>query len=318
MAITSYGYPGAVNAAALSLWLPMVSAAQYSVAGPGDWRVSSRTGADRGITITKGTGAGDGIMDVVDADITDLALPAVAGSASVSQWFMVVARRNWTTNATTFAIKNGTASRALPSRSNTKGSLTEQPLALCRVQGGSATIAEFVDLRVWGRNGGLFAMDDLVRSYLTDIGTSVNVGPYRWERYLDSELAPKWRKTTTGGAIGYSNRTFREPTVENGVICSISIPDPGFPYHIFAQATAEAGGGGPGTRWNVDLLINGAAVDDSRGDTQAPWFQVKGNSWAPANGPSTVTLAAWRMFGNGAFGLSQFNRFFSALIVPAL
>ena len=321
MAITSYGYPGTVNARALSLWLPMVAAAQYSVGGPGDLRVVARAGADRGITIKAGTISGDGIMDVVDADITNLALPAVAGASTVSQWFMVVARRTWgSTNATTFAIKNGTSARQLPARANEKGVQTEQPIALCRVVGGSATITEFVDLRVWGRNGGLFAFDDLARDYLTEVGTSINVGAFRWESYLDNDLNVKWRKSSMGGAIGYARSgPFREPTVTNPLISEITIPYPGFNYHIQAQATVEFGGGGVGTRWNVGLFINGSVVDQSRGDVTAPWAQVKGNSWGgPATGPSKVTLSASRMAGNGAFGVSQYNQFFFALIVPAL
>lgn len=318
MAINSFGYPGTIDAKTQAVWLPMVSAAQYSVAGAGDLRVSARTGADRGLTVAAGTAAGDGVMDIFTTPDTSLVLPSVAGT-NVSRWFMVVLRRNWNTNTTTLAIINGSATRELPTRLNTPGSQSDQPLALCRVEAGKTTVAEFVDLRTWGRSGGMVALDELVKGFLTEIGTTLRIGTTVWERTLDSQLAPVWRRSTPGGAIGYNlNGGFREPTPENGTIKKFTIPDPGFPYVIQANATVEAGGGGSGTRWDTAITANGGWLDAARGDAVSPWFQMSGVSSGAATGPVEVAIVAWRQFGSGAFGLSQYNQIFTVLILPAL
>lgn len=318
MAITSFGYPGTIDAKTQAVWLPMVSAAQYSVAGAGDLRVSARTGADRGLTVAAGTAAGDGVMDIFTTPDTSLALPSVSGS-NVSRWFMVVLRRNWNTNTTTLAIISGSATRELPARQNTPGGISDQPLALCRVESGKTTVAEFVDLRTWGRSGGMFALDDLVKGFLTEIGTTLRIGSTVWERTLDTQLAPVWRRSTPGGAIGYSlHGQFREPTADDPYIKRFTIPDPGFPYVVQANATVEGGGGGSGTRWDTILTLNGSWMDAARGDAVAPWWQMSGNSSGVATGALEVGILAIRQYGNGPFGLSAYNQLLSALIMPAL
>lgn len=318
MAITSFGYPGTIDAKTQAVWLPMVSAAQYSVAGPGDLRVTARTGADRGLTVAAGTAAGDGVMDIFSTPDNSLALPSVAGT-NVSRWFMVVLRRNWNTNLSALAIIAGSATRELPARQNTPGGISDQPLALCRVESGKTTVAEFVDLRTWGRSGGMFALDELVKGFLTEVGTTLRIGSTVWERTLDSQLAPVWRRSTPGGAIGYNlNGGFREPTTADQRIKKFTIPDPGFPYVIQANATVEAGGGGPGTRWDTALTANGGWMDAARGDAVSPWFQMSGVTAGAATGPVEVAIVGWRQFGNGAFGLSSYNQIFTVLIVPAL
>lgn len=318
MAITSFGYPGTIDAKTQAVWLPMVSAAQYSVADAGDLRVTARTAVDRGISVAAGTAAGDGVMDVLSTAEASV-IPSVTGT-NVSRWFMVVLRRNWTTNSSSIVVLAGSATKALPARQNAPGTMSDQPLALVRVEAGKTTIAEIVDLRAWGRSGGMFALDDLVRSYLTDIGTTIRIGTSIWERTLNASLAPVWIRSAGGGAMAYSfSSGFKEPTTTSPYIRRVTLPDPGFPYHIQAHATVEAAGGGPGTRWNVDLLANGVALDSSRGDVTAPWFQMSGNSYGTAKtGMADVGISAIRLYGTGAFGISTLNQIFHVMLIPAL
>lgn len=324
MAITSYGYPGTIDAKTQAVWLPMVASAQYSVAGAGDLRVSARTAVDRGISVAAGTAAGDGVMDVLSS--AELAvIPSVTGT-NVSRWFMVALRRNWNTNTSSVVVVAGSASRALPTRSNDPGTVSEQPLALVRVESGKTTIAEIVDLRVWGRSGGMFALDDLVRSYLTEIGTTIRVGSYVWERVLNTSLAPAWKKSTPGGAAVYNhmdwinNKVIPLSTSPNGnqiVLARYNIPDPGFPYLTFVSTTFESGAAA-GTRWDSTVVSNkGGLMSDHRGDDSG-WYEMEGFTSEVCTGASSVDLNISRIYGTSAFNLSPYKRRFALSIVPAL
>lgn len=302
----------------------MVSAAQYSVAGAGDLRVTARTAVDRGISVAAGTAAGDGVMDVLSS--AELAvIPSVTGT-NVSRWFMVVLRRNWNTNTSSIVVIAGSASRALPARSNDPGATSDQPLALVRVESGKTTIAEIVDLRAWGRSGGMFALDDLVRSYLTEIGTTIRVGAYLWERILNSSLAPSWRKSTPGGAAVYNhmdwinNKVLPVSTSPDGnqiVLARYNIPDPGFPYLTQVSATFESGAAA-GTRWDSSVVSSkGGLMSDHRGDGTG-WYGMEGFTSAVCEGSSVVELAISRIYGTSAFNLSPYKRRFALSIIPAL
>lgn len=185
MADTSYGYPGSVNAAALADWLPNVAAAQYSVAGANDAKVTVGSG-DRGISIRSGTVIGDGILDIFNSNTT-LNLAAVA---SGSRWDMIVLRRTWSStpgaSTSVYTIIQGSATKGLPARNNNKGVQSDQPIALCRVQSGSSTVQEIVDLRCWAHNGGLYAKDDLVKGYLDEPGTELTIGDKKWIRTVSN------------------------------------------------------------------------------------------------------------------------------------
>lgn len=182
MADQHIGYPGSVGATQLANWLPNVAASQYSVDGPLDAKVTTNAIGDRGVTIAPGTVIGDGIYDVFESG-TNLNFGSVA---SGSRWDMVVLRRTWssTIGASTsiYTIIPGSATKGLPARNNNKGVLSDQPIALCRVQSGSTAVQEVVDLRVWAHNGGVFALDDLVKSYLDQPGTHLTIGTKSWVR----------------------------------------------------------------------------------------------------------------------------------------
>lgn len=323
MAITSFGYPGTIDAKTQAVWLPMVSSAQYSVAGAGDLRVTARTAVDRGITVAAGTAAGDGVMDILST--AELAvIPSVAGT-NVSRWFMVALRRNWNTNASSIVVVAGSATRALPTRTNDPGGISDQPLALVRVESGKTTISEFVDLRTWARSGGVYARDELVKDFLTEIGTSLLVGSTRWERVLNASLAPTWRKATPGGAIAYNhadweaNRILPVSTSPNGsqiVLARFTIPDPGFPYITQVVSTFESGAAA-GTRWDATVVSSkGGLMADARGGDLA-WYSLSGFSGL-CTGSSVVDLNIGRVSGTSAFLLSPYKRRFALAIFPAL
>jgi hypothetical protein len=170
---TSYGYPGSVNSAVLADWLTRAAAARFSVAGEDDWKVTVQAGLDRGIRINAGTGIGDGVMDVFP-DYDTRSLPLVA---SGSRYYLIVARRNWSTPASTnFVVIAGTSARALPTRLDSPGQESDQPIALVRVQAGNTVVQEIVDLRAWAGNGGVEAVDIMGREPLARPGAAVKVG----------------------------------------------------------------------------------------------------------------------------------------------
>lgn len=181
-----YGYPGSVNAAAASLWLPNVGAAQYCVEGENSAKVIISGSGDRAITVKAGSIIGDGILDVFDTD-TALNLDA---ATSGDRWDMIVLRRTWSAtpglSTSVYTIIEGGPNKSLPARNNDPGVLSDQPVALCRVRAGQTAVQEVVDLRVWAHNGGAFALDELVKNYLDEPGTFLTIGTKSWVRRINA------------------------------------------------------------------------------------------------------------------------------------
>lgn len=176
----SYGYPqAAITADKLPLWQQPL--ARFTVAGAKDWKVSSLASIDRGIRIEAGQGGGDAVTDVTfEYETMSLPSPTIA-----SAWYLIVRRRNWSgTGTSKLAFIRGTATKALPKRSDTPGAESDQPLALVRVTQKDTTVQEIVDLRCWASNGGVEAADPLVRSYMGTPGAAVKIGNDLW-RYED-------------------------------------------------------------------------------------------------------------------------------------
>lgn len=192
MPITSVGYEGTVNEAQWAELIALAGGRQYGVAGAPDWKVAVG-GADRQVRVAAGRGFGFGVLD----NSTTETVLSLATVSSGSRWDLVCARRNWGTNATSFAVVTGSATRALPGRAQTPGTLDEQPIALARVQAGQSQVAEIVDLRVWGGDGGIFATDPLVLQYLNRVGTSVRIAGVDWRRVLDMYDNPTWVSSPT-------------------------------------------------------------------------------------------------------------------------
>jgi hypothetical protein len=145
-------------------------------------KVITNTSGSRGITIKEAIICGDGIMDIFEDDST-MNLNSVA---SGNRWDMIVLRRTWnaTIGASTsiYTVIEGSSSKSLPARNNNPGVIADQPIALCRVSAGQTAVQEIIDLRVWAHNGGMYAKDDLVRSYITAPGTCITIGDVTWVR----------------------------------------------------------------------------------------------------------------------------------------
>lgn len=196
MAITSIGYDGSVNEAQWARMIPLVGSSNYGVAGPNDFKVTPHATMDRGVNIATGSAWGHGVLDTSDATIS--LQGATVGSGT--RWDLVVVRRNWsgTGGSTTVVLVQGTASKALPSRNTTPGTIDDQPIALVQFTAGQSAPTAIVDLRCWSRNGGLVARDDLALTYLKEPGASIMISGIQWNCELDANGNTVWT-TFRGG-----------------------------------------------------------------------------------------------------------------------
>lgn len=199
MAITSIGYDGSVDEGQWARMVPLVGSAHYGVSGTGDWKVTPHATMDRGINIATGSGWGHGVLDTSSSTVS--LQGGVVGSGS--RWDMVVARRNWsgTGGSTTFQLVPGSSAKVLPGRNDDPGVLDDQPIALVRFQSGQTAPQEIVDLRCWGRNGGMTARDELTLSYLKLPGASVFIGDNVWNCTLDTNGNAAWNNSQVVGRI---------------------------------------------------------------------------------------------------------------------
>jgi hypothetical protein len=207
MAITSTFYTGAVDNIAWAKGSGRLGFS-YVAHGASDCKVSAVSTGTRTVRVAVGSISGAGITDVNDATV-DIALPNVT---SGSQWFMIVADRVWqTTNATSFTYIEGTATRQLPPRTVDPGVRDQQPLALVRIQAGQTLPQEIIDLRVIGSNNGVMVgFDELCLTYLTEVGTVVQIGDVEWTRTLSGAGVAQWTKRapSLAGTIGYASAAY--------------------------------------------------------------------------------------------------------------
>lgn len=186
MSITSVGYAGTVGDAQWAEMMPRLGAT-YSVNNYTSFRVTAAAGT-RTVQVAAGSASGWGVYATSDS-----AQPLTLASVpSGTRWDMIVLRRNWATKETTIAVVQGGSAKALPGRNVTPGTLDDQPLALVRLAAGSTSIQEIVDLRCAANNNGLMAWDDLARSYLTYIGTSLRIDKINWYRMTDGNGSAVW------------------------------------------------------------------------------------------------------------------------------
>jgi hypothetical protein len=200
MAYISVGYDGIVNEVQWAEMVKKVGNCDYGVLGVGDWKVTAVTGADRTVSIATGKGWGHGVYDEITSNVT-LQLDSVS---SGSRWDLIAVRRNWngTGGATTVVKINGSATKEIPgNRAKGPGTVDEQPIALVRVQSGSTTIQEIVDLRCWSGNGGTFAMDLLALTYLDSVASTVTINSETWSRQIGAGSAITWIKAIDMGKI---------------------------------------------------------------------------------------------------------------------
>lgn len=116
--------------------------------------------------------------------------------ASGSRWDMIVAHRSWDDGESTLEVINGSSARQLPPR-DIGYPTDDQPIALCMVAAGQSVV-QVVDLRCVVGVGGMVAFDDLARSYLSDIGTTIRIASSVWSRALDAVRNPVWESSAVG------------------------------------------------------------------------------------------------------------------------
>lgn len=229
MAITSVGYDGTVDEAQWASMVSKVGSYEYGVDGAGDFSVTQVAGT-RMLSVAGGIAWGRGVMDLSD----DTQIIQLEPVSTGSRWDLIALRRTWgplSGGPTELVVIKGTSSKQIPSgRQNTPGVVDDQPIALIRVQAGLSGIPEMIDLRVWGRNGGqLYAKDDLVRSYISAVGTEINIDGILWQRIVGSNGTAAWvehgqrsdtgwKSTTSGAAsgwkVGYINYRAKDDLVE--------------------------------------------------------------------------------------------------------
>lgn len=196
MAITSVGYAGTVGDAQWAEMVPRAGGVFYSVDDFGSFRVTAAAGT-RTVQVAPGTAAGAGILDKSSA----VELRTLGSVPSGVRYDLVVLRRTWATKLSEIVVIPGGSAAALPARNVTPGTVDDQPLALVRVAAGSTNIQEVIDLRVAVHNGGAVAFHELVRSYLTQLGTEILINDVIWTRTVNSAGVPLWRgddRTDTG------------------------------------------------------------------------------------------------------------------------
>ncbi len=184
----SVGYEGTVDE---PQWAELVAAAggnAYGVLGASDWKVTAGVG-DRVARIAPGAGFGHGVLDRTTEDAL---LPSLTAPASGSVWHLIVAHRDWQGNVSSFDSIEGSATAQIPTRDETPGTVDDQPLALVRVQAGQSQIVEYRDLRLWGGDGGAYAVDELALQYANRVGTRIRIGDIAWERTIDAFGSAQW------------------------------------------------------------------------------------------------------------------------------
>lgn len=193
MALTSVYYDGPVTETDRAQ--NRTGAPDYGVYGVNDFKVTAHPSIPYAVLVKAGKAHGFGVTDTA-AD--DQVVQCVSLTTGQSRWDLIVVRRNWQPAAggpsTLVAVQAGGVAAIPSTRKVGPGVEDDQPLFLVKWQGGTSAPVEFIDLRVWTGNGGLYAKSDLVRSYLTSVGTEVNINGVVWALTLGDNDLPSWKK----------------------------------------------------------------------------------------------------------------------------
>lgn len=209
MAFDSIGYDGTVNEVQWGKLIAYTASSEYGVNYPTSFEATTVAGQSLMVKLSAGTAWTAGVVDSESAETTVELEPVLSGS----RWDLIVIRRNWTPpgGATSIAVVKGNSARALPSRETARGVLEDQPLWLVRVDAGNSLPSAYVDLRVFARNGGCTANEDLVRSYMNSLGTMIEIRGKLWIRTAGSDGLPEWTvlsdSTDTGWVFGARSGT---------------------------------------------------------------------------------------------------------------
>lgn len=193
MAITSVGYDGTVDEKQFEAIMGYSAHSSFGVNGPIAFAATNVAGQTLQVRLAAGNAWTSGVVDVMDAAST---VQLEAPPASGSRWDMIVLRRNYQPpgGTTSLEVIKGTSSKTLPARETNSGVLSDQPLWLCRIDAGSGIVNEYIDLRVWARNGGCAANHDLVRSYMGHPGTMIYINGILWLLRVGPNGVTEWVK----------------------------------------------------------------------------------------------------------------------------
>jgi hypothetical protein len=145
VSIGSAGYDGTVDEVSWATLAAMVGS-PYNLYDPADFAPSIGGAGARAVTIQPGKALGWGVL--VTSTVAEVR-NATSLSSGV-RWDTLVLNRKWGTNASDLIIRAGTSSQALAAGVlHTPGTEDDQPIALLRIDGGSADIGAIIDLRTW-------------------------------------------------------------------------------------------------------------------------------------------------------------------------
>lgn len=250
MAITSRGYPGPVTASDYAI-LSRHQGQTYAVLSPDDYLATPGTGTG-GVSVAGGVAIGHGVM-ATSTGAT--ALNADIQTAAGSRWDCVALERNWVTKVSSLVILKGTSAKTLPAtRLTAYGTGTDhQPLFLIRMENGFTAVREWIDLRVWQQDGGMFAADPMARDYLTALGTDMLCqNKVRYIRVKDPTSGlPVWSEHR---AAAFGPR----------------------PYYMLGRNAQAVNDTPPDAAWKAF----GANVTDTEGDATTHFTHVAGTSSA--------------------------------------
>jgi len=207
MALTSVFYDGTVTETDRAKNRGGVP--DYGVYGIEDFKVTAHPSIANAVLVKAGKAHGFGVTDTATSD----QVVQCGTISSGTRWDLIVVRRNWQPAlggpSTLEAVPGGAVAEIPTSRKVGPGVEDDQPLALVKWKAGLSAPEQIIDLRVWTSNGGLYAKDDLVRSYLTGVGTQVNIGGVDWVRILGANDVPEWAADVTSSyaplpVTGYS------------------------------------------------------------------------------------------------------------------
>lgn len=191
MAITSYGYPGAITPGSVWADVQQVLGRRLITPGVDDWEPSINGSAARTVSLAPGRLGGYGVLDVSTA-LENVPLPEVGSGA---QYFLVGANRVWgATNATAPGYVAGTPDRRIPNFPDEPGVQAFHPVALARVTAGSPTITDLVDLRAIAAEPGVYNIfDDLALELIAQPGVvAYNVVTKVTRRYIYNAAGNTW------------------------------------------------------------------------------------------------------------------------------
>lgn len=273
----SLGYAGSITETTGKDYWNRIGASKYGVVGSGDLKVSTTTG-DRMLLVASGIAWGHNIQDTLATSVS-VQLNSVA---SGSRYDLVVVRRDVTAK-TTVEVVQGTGTKAIPSLTSTAASHADQPIALCRVDAGSTTVQEIIDLRCWAANGGVVITNQLALDYLNIPGARVLQGGTEY-RYLPDAL----------GVFGWESREtmFREwnantavTTTGAGGTKSVSFPAGLFTIAPLVQATKQGAQSAKYIPYVTDITTSGCTVGlysgDGSGATTTTTIAIRAVQTAP-------------------------------------